>query len=491
MKLFSRFHSIQGSLLLHELSFVLLILITASVAIGWAFAWQKSSEESLRLTAMNSHTQNIRGELYRQLKEVFDATFLSDRYAQDEYALYLRRINGHLADLQALSLSSDEAVAVNRIALAYNEFHRQTRQLLIPRDLSAEQKRLLDHQLEQYTFNELETAFSQFDKLLKSQQQDLVASREKWLSQMMFLVPLPVVLAISLLLFSRRFVRQNLVKPLAAVMQGARKISKGDLQHQIPSFGLDDLVRLAKAINSMADELATSRDKLVEAKKQAALGELVPLVAHNIRNPLAGIRAAAQVTLDDKPPTDIAGALTDIIVAVDRLERWVTSLLSYLHPLKPHFSEQSSLCDVADNAISLMQLQLAERRIELHKQGWDSSASRIKLDTNLMEQTVFNLLQNALEASPAGSCLTLCYQESESVVTLSIQDEGRGMRFDPVAEQVTDGEAKRLSCGLGIPFALKVVKQHDGELRYDAEPGRGTMVFLSLPKVAVVDKLEH
>ncbi|MCX4188397.1 sensor histidine kinase [Methylophaga sp. OBS4] len=481
MKLFKKFHTIQASLLLHELSFVFLIFITASVGIVWAFAWQQSSEESLRLTTMNNYVQNIRGELYRQLKEVFDASFLNDSDAADEYDHYTRRINTYLHDLQLLTTDSDEAAVTMRIYNAYARFHRETNKLLLPTNLTSQQKHMLDNQLEQYTFTELETAFSQFDRLLQDRQRILVEDRQKWMSHITLLVPVPVLLAITLLLFSRRYVKNNVVRPLAAVMQGARLISKGDLQHKIRTSGVDDLIRLADAINTMADELATNRDKLVEAKKQAALGELVPLVAHNIRNPLAGIRAASQVTLDDNVAPSTRDALRDIIVAVDRLERWVTSLLTYLHPLKPHFSA-NTLTKVADNALSLIELQLADKPVKLERRGWTDAAAIVSVDNNLMEQTIFNLVQNAIEASPTNSTIVLIYQQTKDSVQLLIADEGNGMQFDPVSEQVTDGEAKRLGCGLGIPFALKVVKQHGGEIIYDSAKQKGTRVTIRLKR---------
>ena len=481
MKIFRRFHNIQGALLLHELSFVLLILVTATAAVGWAYAWQKSSAESLRLSAMNSHGQNVRGELYRQLKEVFDAAFLRDKYAADEYAHYLERINGYLADLNDLAANPRETQAIDRVSQAYQDFYQQTRQLLGLKNLNAQQKKLLDQQLEQQTFSRLETAFSRFDSLLKAEQQALTERRQRWLSQMTVLIPIPVVIAIGLLFLSRRYVQRNLLKPLARVMRGARRISDGDLAHQIPSMGLDELVRLAGAINQMALELASNRDKLVEAEKQAAMAELVPLVAHNIRNPLAAIRAAAQVTLDEQPEPAVSDALTDIIICVDRLENWVTSLLSYLHPSPPHFSHQS-LRQLTDNVIALMQIQFDDKHITLKKSGWQTAASVVNLDSHLMEQAVFNLLQNAVEASHPGAVIECVYQEDAAQITLMICDEGAGMCFDPLTEQVTDGETKRLSYGLGIPFALKVIKQHHGQLRYDAERGRGTRVIITLPR---------
>lgn len=481
MKLFRKFHSIQGSLLLHELSFVVLILVTASVGIVWAFAWQKSSEESLRLTAINSDVQNIRGELYRQLKEVFDASFLSDVDAADEYDLYTRRINDLLTDLQLLAVDPKEFAATEKIAVAYRRFHDETNKLLIPANLTQQQKHLLDKQLEQYTFSELEAAFSGFEALLQDKQRVLAENRQKWISQITFLAPVPVLLAITLLFFSRRYVRTNVLSPLASVMQGARRISKGDLEYKVPNHGVNDLTRLANAINAMADELSSNRDKLIEAKKQAALGELVPLVAHNIRNPLAGIRAASQVTQDETDDPLIQDALRDIIIAVDRLERWVTSLLTYLHPLKPHFSKQK-LTEVTNNAMTLIALQLNDKQLMVSKQGWQNEACQIPVDINLMEQTIFNLVQNAIEAAPTASTLTLLYQQQQHSVMLSVTDSGKGMKFDPISEQVTDGEAKRLGCGLGIPFALKVIKQHGGQLDYANADTGGTTVTITLPR---------
>jgi signal transduction histidine kinase len=480
MKLFRKFHSIQGTLLLHELSFVFLILVTASVGIVWAYAWQKSSDESLRLMEMNSHVQNIRSELYRQLKEVFDASFLDDSHAAVEYELYTGRINTFLAELKLLAVDTHELKATADIARAYQRFHQETYRLLTPTRLTQQQKHLLDKQLEQYTFSELEQAFNGFEGLLTDKQKVLAESRQQWVYRITWLAPVPVVMAISLLLLARRFVKTNVVRPLAAVMHGARLISKGDLQHKISEKGVADLTRLADAINVMAEELASNRDKLVEAKKQTALGELVPLVAHNIRNPLAGIRAASQVTQDETSDPMIQDALRDIIVAVDRLERWVTSLLTYLHPIKPHFSRHS-LVDVVDNAMSLIDLQLSDKQLTITREGWDKSGSHTAVDINLMEQTFFNLIQNAIEASPATSSITLRYEQFADEVSLQIIDEGKGMKFDPVSEQVTDGEAKRLGCGLGIPFALKVIKQHGGQLSYSANEPTGTIVTISLP----------
>lgn len=436
---------------------------------------------------MNNHMQNIRGELYRQLKEVFDANFLDDESAPEEYEEYTDRINGFIQELKLEAIEENEFHAVIDIEIAYQRFHDETHTLVTANNPSEQQKELLNLELEKYTFKELEKAFSQFESLLNRKQYSLAENRQKWMSQLMLLVPIPVLLAFTLLLLSRQFVNNNVLKPLARVMQGARRFSKGELNHEIKRGGVEELVRLSDAINSMANDLAINRDRLIDAKKQAALGELVPIVAHNIRNPLAGIRAASQVTLDDNTEPEIQEALKDIIIAVDRLERWVTSLLTYLHPIKAHFISHS-LTVAADNALLMMDLQIKDKAIQIKREGWDSEPSEVMIDINLMEQAIFNLIQNAIEASSIASEIVLTYKEMPEHIELSIDDRGKGINFDPMKENVLGkDETKRLSFGLGIPFTLKVVKQHQGELIYADNKDKGTSVTIKLPKLFKVN----
>ena len=109
-RLLKKLQSIQGALRFHELSFVVLIIMTALMSFNWALVWQKSSEESLRLSSINTHVQHLRGDLYRQLKEVFDVVFLNDELAVEQYYQFVDQINSYLTRLKALSSSPDEAL---------------------------------------------------------------------------------------------------------------------------------------------------------------------------------------------------------------------------------------------------------------------------------------------------------------------------------------------------------------------------------------------
>jgi len=472
-------NSLQTSLLLHELSFILLVLITASVGITWSLSWQKSSEESLRISAMNTAMQNMRGDVYRQLKEVFDASFLQDYDAVEEYQAYTDSVHNYFQQLEMIAVDTDERNSIDKIINSYNAFYQETIKIFDQKSLDSEQRRKLDKAFEKHTLETLESAFSDLSQIMVQKQASIIDSKARWTTRLIWITSIPVLLSVALLLIARRYIKKNVVHPLSELISGAKLISKGSLEHSVIVSGVGELVLLAEAINKMADDLIINRDNLVESKKQAALGELVPLVAHNIRNPLAGIRAAAQVACDDDLPPETRDTLKDIIVAVDRLERWVTSLLSYLHPVEPHISP-IVLTEIADNALSLVELQLVDKNISITRKGWDTATSLVSVDINLFEQAIFNLVQNALEASQSGDIITLAYHELGDTVNLVIEDQGRGMTFDPVSEQVIEGETKRLSCGLGIPFAIKIIKQHDGTIEYFPTNRSGTTVVISL-----------
>ena len=85
--------------------------------------------------------------------------------------------------------------------------------------------------------------------------------------------------------------RKEFLKPISEIIAGARLITVGHLETKIQEKGVEEVKDLAGAINKMAGDLQISQAALVESEKQAVLGSLVPVIAHNIRNPLASIRA--------------------------------------------------------------------------------------------------------------------------------------------------------------------------------------------------------
>src|SRR5690606_483362 len=140
-----------------------------------------------------------------------------------------------------------------------------------------------------------------------------------------------------------------------------------------------------------------------------------------IRNPLASIRATAQMIDEQDRPEDVGEARQAIIQTVDRLERWVRSLLSYLHPLQPRRSKVR-LRRVVEGALVLLQPRLEEKGVTVTSRGWEIDPE-VSLDVDLAEQAVYGLLTNAVDASPVGATITVRLGRADARWRLGIEDE--------------------------------------------------------------------
>jgi signal transduction histidine kinase len=206
-------------------------------------------------------------------------------------------------------------------------------------------------------------------------------------------------------------------------------MSSGNLQHRIPEEGVTEIAEIAASVNRMAADLETSRDALVQSEKQAALGVLVPVVAHNIRNPLASIRATAQMLEHSTDKDDLRESGEAIIETMDRLERWVNSLVSYLHPLKPSFRTMKA-ADLIDAVQALLRPKLQEKGISVERVNWQEDME-IRVDPDLMEQALSGLLANAIDASLPNSTVRVEFERVPGRFMIKIRDSGAGIPFVP------------------------------------------------------------
>lgn len=217
---------------------------------------------------------------------------------------------------------------------------------------------------------------------------------------------------------------------------------------------------------------------LVQAEKNATLSALVPVVAHNIRNPLSSIRATAQVLDDPELSGEVREGLRGIINTADRLEEWTRSLLSYLHPLEPQLT-RCTLTQIADSALKLLQTKLDAKDITVVREHWEHAPEQA-LDVDLFEQALFGLIGNAIDASPRGGKLKLGLATGAEHAKLTLGDQGSGIPFLPEQGSLTPGPTtKPFGTGLGIPFAMKVCEVHGGAIAF--ERNQGTEVTITLP----------
>jgi len=339
--------------------------------------------------------------------------------------------------------------------------------------------------LEAGLFKHYENLLSHTESLLNQKQQELDEKLKESRRKSTLLLFTPFILAIPLLILSRLFLKRAIVRPIEGVLKATTEISAGHLTHRAPDERINELATLSNAINEMADKLQATQKNLIRSEKQAAQGLLVPMLAHNIRNPLASIRATAQVMLTPGIDEETCESLHGIINTVDRLERWTGALLAYLHPLKPQLS-QVSIKDIVDGAIAPLQQKLAAKTLTLTLPDWSAlvraKQDQIFTDQHLLEQVLYNLLLNAADATQKNGIIEIMVKIIGDKFIVSILDQGNSMPFTPDPSAVSAPTTKRFGTGIGIPFSFKVCDSLNAKLTFSDRPDGGTMVRITLPK---------
>jgi signal transduction histidine kinase len=230
-------------------------------------------------------------------------------------------------------------------------------------------------------------------------------------------------------------------------------------------------------------ELRDAQSRLIEAERFAAIGELSALVAHGIRNPLAGIKAAAQYAELDLPADHaLRENLADIITEVDKLEGRIKALLDFARPFEPH----PTRCDVAQivqDALTSLRTQIAAQGIAVTSEI-DPTLPPAQLDYAQIEQVLLALMSNAIEAMPRGGSLAISANRTTDGqhLRLIVADTGPGIPPEQIPRLfdlfVT---GKPSGTGLGLAFAKKIVELHGGHITAESELALGSRFTIVLP----------
>lgn len=480
----ARPQSLRRLLLSHELALVALLALSGAVAASWAWLWQQSSTESIRLNYLAHTAAEIRAQLFRQVQGVSLAGMRGDAGAAELNSRYFSTIQELFNGLRRRSGDRAEGYAIQAMQSAYGILQRDLARA-VGDPLAANRlvrARLLDPAFEREFVADFERAFEDLSGLVD---QRLVAGQarlERRLAQARYAITVPLLLGFGLPFLTRRSLSSGFVAPLQAIMAGTRAIAAGRLDQALPEHGVAEVRELARGINGMARDLARSRAALGLHERQAALGALVPVVAHNVRNPLAAIRANAQLIEGSGSAEELREISHAIVDTADRLDRWVNALVSYLHPLEPRRRALAATA-LLDAAAGLLAPRAAALGVTIGRGRWDEEAF-IEADPDLLEQALHGLVANAVEASPAGTTVTLSVRRLGEGVSLEIADLAGGIPFQPQASELAPGPtSKRFGTGLGLPIAFKICAAHGFSLDFDIRPGHGTVARVAAPLV--------
>jgi PAS domain S-box-containing protein len=220
--------------------------------------------------------------------------------------------------------------------------------------------------------------------------------------------------------------------------------------------------------------------QIVQSEKLATVGQMAAGLAHEIKNPLAGIAGAIQVLGDTLPEDDERKPVVrQVLDQVKRIDGTLRDLLTYARPKTANL-ESTDLHEIIEQALAVVSL-LPNNRVLVVKH-FDPRLPRAMVDAELFGQVLTNLFINAIQAMSALGTLTVTTSTAPGGILVTVRDTGPGMGrsqlekiFDPFYTTKTRGT------GLGLPICRRVVEAHNGTLSVSSEPGKGAEFTITIP----------
>jgi PAS domain S-box-containing protein len=222
-----------------------------------------------------------------------------------------------------------------------------------------------------------------------------------------------------------------------------------------------------------------SEIKLREQAALARLGEMAAVVAHEVKNPLAGIRGALQVIGGRMPEASRDKAIIgDIVARLDSLNDIVHDLLVFARPREPQLAPVQVRA-LLESTVALLRRDPAQASIEIEITGQNPV---VRADAEQLRVVFLNLLINAAQAQGSGGTVRVTIGADDLAATVAIADEGPGIPLE-IRDKIFEPffTTKHRGTGLGLPTARRVIERHRGTLDIDCPAAGGTVVTVTLP----------
>ncbi|HTO11624.1 MAG TPA: response regulator [Candidatus Binatia bacterium] len=252
----------------------------------------------------------------------------------------------------------------------------------------------------------------------------------------------------------------------------------------------DDLELLALFSSQAASAVRTTHElERLRSGALAALGRMATEVAHELKNPLAGLRLYArhlEQRLDRSGDRDGAGLAQKITSTVDHLASVVQEITAFGRPPELHRAP-TALHALLDECVDFARAKCDTPGVEVVR-AYDPACPEARLDARELRKALLNLILNGLESLRAGDKLTVTtgYSPETRAVTILVEDTGHGMSEETLT-RIFDlfFTTKPQGTGLGMALARSVIDLHGGELTVHSALGKGTRVTIRLPIEAV------
>jgi PAS domain S-box-containing protein len=237
-------------------------------------------------------------------------------------------------------------------------------------------------------------------------------------------------------------------------------------------------------------KLKELEEEVTRVRTLAALGEMAATVAHEVKNPLGGIRGFADLLDRDLEESDPRKkSVEKIMEGVETLDRIVVSLLNYTKPIRLNFHDVEFISFI-DEVIKFFEIDIGREKKKIHvERKYPKKELLCRIDPEQFRQVILNLLHNAAQAMPQRGQIVVQVDEEgkrseippKAGIILKISDTGMGMSKATLDKLFTPFfTTKEHGTGLGLSIVKKIVEAHGGDIKVESKIGKGTTVLVRL-----------
>jgi signal transduction histidine kinase len=298
-------------------------------------------------------------------------------------------------------------------------------------------------------------------------------------------------------LFFAFFLSQSMVSRLHSLLALAKMVSQGDLSARVEVNSRDEIGRLAAEFNDMVERLEQSKQE--KERLEASRRDLIAAVSHDLRTPLASMRAMVEA-LNDGVVTDDE-TISRYLTTIQHETKHLSTLIDDLFELSQIDAgvlklqvELTAVEDLVSDALESMAPQAQKKNVQLQGQV-EGNPPRVPLDAPRMQRVLYNLIQNAIRHTPADGTVVITLRGRPDQVELIVADTGEGItstdlpyifdrfyRGEPA--RTRDSRLATSGAGLGLAIAKGIVEAHGGSISATSIPGQGAAFHVVIPSAS-------
>jgi len=284
--------------------------------------------------------------------------------------------------------------------------------------------------------------------------------------------------------------------PVPTTLKTARpqkgQIKRGNRIYEVSSYPIrlhDDSIS-TNVINHYVDvtDPRELHGRMVQSEKMAAIGLLAGNIAHELNNPLTGIRSLAQVLLAELPSGQLRDDIGEVERAAGRSQKIIENLLDFSKGGSEQKQTRISLNEIVNRTLPMLKTAIREHRSEIHL---TDDECLVRVEPHLMQQVVFNLVNNACQAMVEPGTITIetdtrIDEQDRKWCRLHVKDTGAGIPpeiIESIFEPFFTTKEKGQGTGLGLSMSRQVIDKFGGHIAVESAVGVGTHFTVQLPQV--------